>query len=571
MNKDKKVAIPLIKNPKTVYEKFENWVSKNDTKIFYGLTFLTLFLSFISFNARISEAHDDALYLEGGWRYVNEFPDYFYTQNAPLYPMFLGLLVKLFGFKLILFKLFSVIFSVVGFVLFYKALKGRIPAIVFIPVAIFQAVNHLIIYYASMTFTEAFYFFLQGLFFFYAVKIIDAVNKDGVQLKPQIKLWLLFGLSMFLISTCKSSAIVVVPAVLLFFVLEKNWKAVGFSLASYLSFKIIYEVLVRSIWKAQNQFAGQSKILLQKDPYNKALGDEDTAGFIQRFFDNCQLYLGKRFYELLGLREEVTKTLTEEELLKLQKVSNYLAFFTVIILIIALYQIFRQKNKLMILLTLYTGAQALLSFVILQARWDQPRIVLVCMPVFLILMLNVFYNFTKKPGSLGQILYAIIIIIMAGSVCLSSFKRGFKNIPIVQKNLKGDKYFGYTPDWQNFLKASEWCADSLSKESLVASRKAPMSFVYGKGKKFFPIYSVIKKDSLTEQSNPDSALAFFKEKKVTHVILASLRLDPNNASAGFINTVHNIFGPISQKYPEKLRLVHTEGAFEQAYIYEINY
>ena len=61
MNKDKKVAIPLIKNPKTVYEKFENWVSKNDTKIFYGLTFLTLFLSFISFNARISEAHDDAL------------------------------------------------------------------------------------------------------------------------------------------------------------------------------------------------------------------------------------------------------------------------------------------------------------------------------------------------------------------------------------------------------------------------------------------------------------------------------------------------------------------------------
>ena len=104
MNKDKKVAIPLIKNPKTVYEKFENWVSKNDTKIFYGLTFLTLFLSFISFNARISEAHDDALYLEGGWRYVNEFPDYFYTQNAPLYPIFLGLLVKLFGFKLILFK-----------------------------------------------------------------------------------------------------------------------------------------------------------------------------------------------------------------------------------------------------------------------------------------------------------------------------------------------------------------------------------------------------------------------------------------------------------------------------------
>lgn len=560
MNKDKKVAIPLIKNPKSTYEKFENWAAKNDKKIFYGLTALCALLSFITFNARISEAHDDALYLEGGWRYVNEFPDYFYTQNAPLYPMFLGLLIKLAGFKLILFKLFSVTFTVLGFMLFYKALKGRVPAIVLIPVAVFQAANHLIIYYASMTFTEAFYFFLQGLFFLYAVKIIDAVNKEGVQLKPQLKLWLLFGLSMFLISTCKSSAIVVVPAVLLFFALEKNWKAAGFSLGSYLVFKVLYEVIVRSVWKAQNQFSGQSKILMQKDPYNKALGDEDMAGFIQRFIDNCNLGLSKRFYQLLGWRDENNI-----------EVYGFLTVLTIAIIVVGFWQIVKQKNKAIVLFALFSGAQIILSYFILQARWDQARITLVCMPILLILMLYAFYAFTNKPGSMGQMVYIGLVTLMLGSVCISSFKRGFKNIPIVQKNLKGDKYFGYTPDWQNFLKASEWCADNLSTESLVASRKAPMSFVYGKGKKFFPIYSVIKKDSITEQSNPDSALAFFRERKVTHVILASLRLDPNNASAGFINTVHNIFGPISQKYPEKLQLIHTEGAFEQAYIYEIKY
>lgn len=560
MNKDKKVAIPLIKNPKTTYEKFENWAAKNDTKLFYGLTILCLLLSFISFNARISEAHDDALYLEGGWRFVHEFPDYFYTQNAPLYPLFLGLLVKVFGFKLILFKLFSLAFNVLGFVLFYKALKGRIPAIVFIPVAIFQATNHLIIYYASMTFTEAFYFFLQGLFFFYAVKILDAVKKDGVQLKPQLKLWLMFGLSMFLISTCKSSAIVVVPAVVLFFTFEKNWKAVGFSIASYLSFKIIYELLVRSIWKAQNQFAGQSKILFQKDPYNKALGDEDMSGFIQRFIDNCNLGLSKRFYQLLGWRDENNTD-----------VYGFITLVTIAIIVIGFWQLYKQKNKVMLLFGLFAGAEIILSYFILQTRWDQPRITLICMPVLLILMLYAFYAFTNKPGAIGQMVYVGLIVLMIGSVCISSLKRGFTNLPIVQKNLKGDKYFGYTPDWQNFLKASEWCADSLSKESLVASRKAPMSFVYGKGKKFFPIYSVIKKDSITEQSNPDSALAFFREKKVTHVILASLRLDPNNAGAGFINTVHNIFGPIDQKYPGMLKLVHTEGAFEQAQVFEIQY
>ena len=185
-------------------------------------------------------------------------------------------------------------------------------------------------------------------------------------------------------------------------------------------------------------------------------------------------------------------------------------------------------------------------------------------------MLYVFYHFTKKPG-IGQSAYIALCLLIIGSVFISSFKRGFKNIPIVQKNLKGDKYFGYTPDWQNFLRCSEWCADSLGKEDLVVSRKAPMSFVYGKGKKFFPVYSVIKRDTVTDQSNPDSALAYFQKNKVTHVMLGSLRLDPNNASAGFINTVHNIFAPIAQKYPQKLKLVHVEGIAEETSVYKINY
>nr|MCU0360232.1 hypothetical protein [Bacteroidia bacterium] len=227
--------------------KFENWAKKNEQKIFYTFLGLCLFLSLISFNARISEAHDDALYLEGGWRFVHEFPNYFYTQNAPLYPLFLGLLIKLMGFKLIVFKLFSLLFNALGFVLFFKAFKGRLPYMIFLPVAFFHAANYLILYYASMTFTEAFYFFLQGLFFFTAARVIDLLEKNKPELKSQYKLWLLFGLSLFLISTAKSSAIVVIPAVALYFLLQKNWKALGYSLGAYLVFKLLYELIVKSI------------------------------------------------------------------------------------------------------------------------------------------------------------------------------------------------------------------------------------------------------------------------------------------------------------------------------------
>lgn len=152
---------------------------------------------------------------------------------------------------------------------------------------------------------------------------------------------------------------------------------------------------------------------------------------------------------------------------------------------------------------------------------------------------------------------------------MSSFKRGTKNLPIVKKNLAGDIFYGYTPDWQNFLKCSRWCADSLPQNTLVASRKAPMSFVYGNGKKFFPIYSVIKKDSLTNQSQPDSALAFFNREKVTHIMVASLRINPTQNTGQVINTIHNIVQPIMEKYPNKLKIIHTEGVSEQTYVLEI--
>ncbi|MBK9283858.1 MAG: hypothetical protein IPM51_06000 [Sphingobacteriaceae bacterium] len=565
MNQTKK-ANPIPKqNTVSLYGKVDLWLERNNKKLFWLLLALSAFLCLISFNARISEAHDDALYLEGGWRFVNEYPDYFYTQNAPLYPLFLGLLVKLFGFKLVLFKLFSVVFTLLGLTFLFKALYKRVPGVVFIPVVVFQAVNHLIMYYASMTFTEAFYFFLQGLFFYFSGDLIETVSQNGVQFKVQLKKWLLFGLSMFLLSTCKSAAIVAIPVVILFFAAERNWKALGFSLLSYGIIKGLYEVIVRTIWHGQSQFQDQSKILLQKDPYNRSLGNEDLSGFIQRFIDNSNLYIGKRFYQLLGIRDEnyiSEKTVMEEY--------GFVTFISIVIILIGLWFIIKHKKKHVAFFVLFSLAQASLSFIILAARWDQARIILVTMPMLLTAMLYAFYHFTNKPG-IGQTLYAVIGITIIVSVNVSSFKRGLKNLPIVQKNLKGDTYFGYTPDWINFLKCSEWCADSLSKETLVASRKAPMSFVYGKGKKFFPVYSVIKKDPTTEQSHPDSALTFFKQNKVTHIMLPTLRLNPNDPSNGFINTIHNILAPIAQKYPQKLKLVHTEGAFEECALYEFDY
>ncbi len=550
------VKVSTSSKNNTLFDRFENWADLNNKKILFGFLALSLLFSVLLFNARISEAHDDALYLEGGWRYVHEFPTYFYTQNAPLYVMFLGLMTKIFGFKMLLFKIMNVVFNFFAVYFFYKAFYKRIPFFVLVPVMVFVSCNHLIQYFASMTFTEAFYLFLQSLFFYFFFKLYDTLQKDSNGMN-HLKQFVLVGLFTFLIATCKSVAIVAVPVFILFFLMEKQWKNAGIALGSYLVFKIPYEIIVKLIWSAPNQFAGQSKILLLKDPYDKAAGNDDFAGFIGRFMDNCNLYLSKRFFQLLGFRDENST-----------EVYGLLAFIVIAITLVALYKVFKDQNKPLVFFGLFTGAQLLLSFLILQARWDQPRIVLICMPIMLILIYNLFYNSVKK-SSMGQSIYVVFIVLLCGSTLLSSFKRASVNLPIVKKNFAGNIYYGYTPDWQNFLKCSRWCADSLPVNTLVASRKAPMSFVYGNGKKFFPVYSVIKKDSLTQQSNPDSALAYFNENHVTHIMIASLRINPLQNTGDVINTIHNIVQPIMTKYPEKLKLVHTEGLSEPTYIYEI--
>jgi hypothetical protein len=147
----------------------------------------------------------------------------------------------------------------------------------------------------------------------------------------------------------------------------------------------------------------------------------------------------------------------------------------------------------------------------------------------------------------------------------TTFEKAIKNRPIVSKNLKGDKLAGYTPDYINYFKMSEYCADSLPKESMVAVRKAPMSFVYGKGKDFWAVYNV-------PTNNADTLLMEWKKGNVSHVILAPIRTDPSYYNPqSYVNTVHRYVATIEQAYPGTFELVKTIGDQEASTLYKINY
>jgi hypothetical protein len=574
MAKAQKTVVKKSSAASSVYDRLSKTLSEKRT--FYIILFSGIVLALINFNARVSEAHDDSLYIEAGYKYVHEFPNYYYTANAPMYPMFLALLTLMFGTNLIVFKIFSLLFFVIGSVLYYKAIDKKVPEILKYFVFTFICINHLILYYSSQTFSEAFYMVVQASFFYFFCNYNFGDNPISDNIKIDYKRWLFLGFLMMVLTLAKNILIFGIAAIAAYYFFKKEYRKLAISMVSFGIFKFLYEFIKGLVWgDSAIQYKSQMGILLNKDPYDASQGQEDLAGFIGRFTDNIGLYLGKRFYQILGFMDEqyAGREMIEQNGEMVAKMSPALVFLSLIVLALTffgLYKAIKNKQTIITFLVLFAGTISFGTFFVLQARWDQPRFIMVHMPALLLGITYGLYELFKKDN-FNQVLFIGLILIVTISMFISSFSRGVKNIPIVTKNLKGDIYYGYTPDWQNYLKISAWCADSLPQTSLIACRKAPMSFVYGKGKHFFPVYSVFGRDPNTNQSNPDSALAILKRNHVTHILLASLRIDPSKNTGEIINTLHNIAYPIAQKYPDKLRLVKTIGEVEEASLYEIKY
>jgi hypothetical protein len=72
------------------------------------------------------------------------------------------------------------------------------------------------------------------------------------------------------------------------------------------------------------------------------------------------------------------------------------------------------------------------------------------------------------------------------------------NLPVLQQNLMGDKLYGFTPDWENFIIGSQWAAKNLDKDAVIISRKPTISKVYtGRDFDVVPTALTVPPDTLT--------------------------------------------------------------------------
>lgn len=533
-----------------LFERLNGFFENNANVLFYVLLILHALFAFLLFDFKVSIGGDDSSYISMAYRLIYEgnFPSY----KGPLYPMFLSILIAIFGIKLTLLKSFSFLFILVHFYFLFKAFQKRVPAFILAFTMIIVALNAYLLYFASQTYTEAFYLMLQAIFFYYFfVHFID--KEPAGSIKKDYPVFIFLGLILFLLGLTKNIGYTAFIAVMFYFLIRLRWKNMGYTL---LSFSIFYGLmrLVKSVFfdYSGSQLRSQLAGLMLKDFYDASQGQEDFAGMVQRFFENMNQYISHHFYKFFGFRDQYADDI------------SILTILTVVLFIAGIYYAIKKRNEYQLFSGIYIGILAGIMFIILQVSWDQGRLIIIFFPILFLLLLYALYHlsFEKRFVWLKIPLLLLMIVIFFTNLNVLT-ERVQENKTALAKGLKGDKFQGYTPDWVNYLKMSQYAADQAPKDVMIASRKNNMSFIYGK-RKFYRIGRVPTND-------PDELLDQLRNANVQYVIMASLRRNPLRKTQYTINTVKRYLYYIQRKYPYVLELVHKIGTDEPAFLYRIHY
>lgn len=538
------------------FERLNRWFDENYSGFMVFLCVLSFVFSLLLFNVRISEGGDDATYIEAGYNYSIDFFNYHFTYNAPLYPMFLSIPIKIFGINLRILKFTSVLFSLLHLIFLFLAFKKRIPNAILYAVLFIVAVNSFFLFHASQTYNEAFFLFIQAWFLYTAFTLIEKAEDPGRQFSDNYRYWIFFGFAAFILTLSKNIAVLGIGAVTFYFLVYRKFKNAFLTVAFFLLFRIPYEIFSYFVWVRHSQYSSQLSTQLLKDAYHPEKGNEDLAGFIDRFLGNADLYFSRRLMQILNFKNENNNVLYHSETIAVT-----------LILLVSFWAVFKSKNKYLFITYLYTLGMIAFSFLALQISWDQPRLIMIFVPFMLMIAFFGLYYWLDYFGkSFLQFLFGGVLVVFMFLSFAPSIKKAKENLPILKKNIHGDMYYGYTPDWSNFLRMSEWCVKNLPDTAFVMSRKPSMSFIYSGGKKFYPVFMI-------NTANADSVLTELKENNVTHAIVASLRKDRSKPadSANVINTVHRYLKPVVDKYPQALQFVHKIGEKESAYLLRIDY
>ncbi|MFV0345562.1 MAG: ArnT family glycosyltransferase [Bacteroidales bacterium] len=524
-----------------VKSKIDLFLENNSILLLWIIVVTCALVSFLHFNFTVSISGDDSAYITRALDFMNEgaFPSF----QGPIYPIFLSILICVFGVNVVALKFFSLIFMLAMLLFVYKAFKGKISNLSLFFSMIICSISYNVVFYSSQTFSEAMFMFELALLFYVFFRWIE--KSKEVDLKRDIKYTVLLTALALIIFKTRTIGIGAIVSLVAYFAMKKDFKRLLYVIIGLVVVYFAFTWISDLLWTVSA--SGQASMLFDKDAYDASKGKEDFAGFIDRIVVNSNNYLSVHFLTAMGLRS--------------LKALVAIPFLTVLLYIIYMWGglSFIKKNKYLFFTSLFVAIMLLGTFISLQTFWNQSRLVIPFIPFMLILLVEALLVIGGKLKfkKLVPYLCGIIVIFCIGQTMYNFDSDRF------YKGLSGDKYVGFTPDWVNYLKAAEYVGEEIPN-AFVACRKPNMARIYGGGKKFYGIYKV-------PNENAVELLKRFKEAGVTHVAIASLRTNPNVNNGAVITTVRRYVGIIAKEFPNAFKPIKQIGETEGVTIYEINY
>jgi hypothetical protein len=489
----------------TLFEKWDSFLERHDRVWFWTLFGITLLVSILLYDQRISTGGDDSSYIISARDFLEEFK--FPSFQGPLYPIFLSLIYGLFGMSLPTFKIFSLISMQACLFLLFLTFRRRIPATLLFITLLLTAINSRFLYFASQTYSEAFYMFMQTLAFFVFCRFF-------IDREPEKKGFLWLSLAVLGVILTRNIGYSLFLCLVGYFAAYRQWKNMIWFTGTCLLCFGVFQLVKYAVWHDPALLAAdQGSGLLNKNFYYPSYGREDLNGFLNRFWVNSRNYFSQ-FFMMLGLRERNNPDGSFTPSHPVYVILMYLIGLT------SIYFSFK-RNRYLFFTAIVTTGFLVVTFFILQTSWNQYRLIVPVFPFMILLAGYAVYSLLSLPKFRAYQFLLVILFLPFFMNTLSDTRQAIKTTSRIKS-----KYSGLTPDWVHYIQASEWAADSLPPDALVACRKPSISSIYGKGKQFYGIYRIPSGhfDSFYKRWRSDSlAFSLICIKGFTNPIVRSLR------------------------------------------------
>ncbi len=520
------------------------WIAAHWRSVIVGVMALHAVLSLLLFDPKVSIGGDDSWYVLAAQDLLDgvSFPAW----HGALYPIVLTPLVAVFGLAIPWFKLLSIAFTLGSIWLLGVALRRHIRPLAWALGLLLYGACSMMASLSGTTYSEPLFLLIQGWMILLVVRSSEPHADE--RLRASILRVVLLGFALFLLSQVRNvgyGALIAVLAYLL--IIRRDWRQAAGTLGGFLLFAIPFAIYRRTLWsQAAMSFEGQMGRILQVDFYNAGAGHEDTLGMLVRIAQNANQYLSYYLLEFLGLHIEKPTWVV-----------------TILVLLLAVGLLFRKPapNRYVWFLFIYLVSMLGVTFVTQQVSWSQYRLVIVYLPLILMYLLDRFIMDEHKP--MGRI--ASYVAMGLGCISLiSNLSATGKGVDVgmIQANLRGDKFKGLTPDWESYLRMSEWVGKHIPDSVVVACRKPNNARIYGE-RRFFGIFKI-------PSWNADTVQMYLDSNRVEYIMAGRLRRTVSQRTDDFINTIHLMLATVLAERPDYLELVYSEGSSEGALLFRIH-